>query len=64
MENNIPIFAKEYSKILDELFTPVRYEEFRLILFQAKYFCSIFPIHTQSVKLNNAIAMSKHIAFM
>ena len=64
MENNIPIFAKEYSNIVDELFTPLRYEEFRLLLFQAKYFCSIFPIQSQSVKLNNAIAMCKHIAFM
>ena len=64
MKSNIPVFTKEYKNIVDDIFTPLRYEEFRLLLFQANYFCNIFPIYSQSVKLTNAISIAKHTAFL
>lgn len=63
-KSNLPIFSKAYENIVDDLFKPLRYEEFRLLIFQAKYFCNIFPITSDSVKLTNAIAQCKYTAFL
>ena len=62
--NALPVFSKEVRETVDELFKPLRYEEYRLLLFQAKYFCNIFPITSESVKLTNAIAQCKYTAFL
>ena len=62
--NNLPLFSNEYKKTVDDLFKPLRYEEYRLLLFQAKYFCNVFPIISESVKLTNAISTCKYIAFL
>lgn len=62
--NNLPLFSKEYKDTVDDLFKPLRYEEFRLLLFQAKYFCNIYPIISESVKLTNAISICKYTAFL
>ena len=64
MESDIPKFSKKFKSISDEIFKPLRYEEFRLLLFQAKYFCNVFPITCESVKLSNAINKCKYISFL
>lgn len=61
--NNLPVFSSEFKSTVDDIFKPLRYEEFRLLLFQAKYFCNIFPLVSESVKLTNAISQCKYIAF-
>ena len=62
--NNLPKYIKNYEDTVESLFKPLRYEEFRLLLFQAKYFCNIFPIISESVQLTNAISICKYTAFL
>ncbi|MGL4617143.1 MAG: hypothetical protein ACRCUM_02795, partial [Mycoplasmoidaceae bacterium] len=62
--SNLPLLTSKFNTIVDELFTPLRYDEFRLLLFEAKYFCNIVPLYTTSAKLNRAISKCKFIAFL
>lgn len=59
--NQIHLALKEN---IDTHFKECNYDEWRLLNFQADYFCNVFPIITDSIEMNEMIQLAKRIAFL